>query len=295
MTDENYFELRISINPDIEDIVSEICFENFNCEGVVLAEETYKDLEMVSTTEGTLRVFLTHDSVKDIDKIKSVLKENRELMKQRGLSEEELGSWNISFEEKSNEDWSKKWKENWKVTHITDNVVIVPSWLEYTPKEKDIIVSLDPGHAFGTGTHQTTQLCVVAMEQYLDNVKNKKVAVIGMGTGILSIIAKKMGAKSVYGCDNDETVIDVAKENAKKNGVECDFELNTADKVNEKFDFVCANILHNILYEIMGDLKNLLKDDGVIALSGILDEKRDIVLKAIKEKDLKILKENHQD
>src|SRR5574344_216403 len=194
MTDENYFELRISINPDIEDIVSEICFENFNCEGVVLAEETYKDLEMVSTTEGTLRVFLTHDSVKDINKIKSVLKENRELMKQRGLSEEELGSWNISFE--------KKWKENWKVTHITDNVVIVPSWLEYTPKEKDIIVSLDPGHAFGTGTHQTTQLGVVAMEQYLDNVKNKKVADIGMGTGILSIIAKKMGAKSVYGGDN---------------------------------------------------------------------------------------------
>src|SRR5574344_1045215 len=108
MTDENYFELRISINPDIEDIVSEICFENFNCEGVVLAEETYKDLEMVSSTVGTLRVFLTHDSVKDIEEIKSVLNKNRELMKKRGLTDDELGSWEISFEEKQNQDWSKK-------------------------------------------------------------------------------------------------------------------------------------------------------------------------------------------
>lgn len=294
MSDDSYFELRISINPEIDDIVSEICFANFNCEGVVLVEEKYKDLEMISTTEGTLKVFLTRDSIKDIDEIRHVLSENRELMKHRGLSDEELGSWDISFEEKDNQDWSKKWKENWDVTHISKNVAIVPSWLTYTPKENEITVSLDPGHAFGTGTHQTTQLCVTAMEQYPEKLNGTKVADIGTGSGILAIIAKKMGAKSVYGCDNDEEVIEVAQENAIKNNVDCKFEYNTADKVTDKFDFVCANILHNILAEIMPDLKNIMADGGIMALSGILDEKKPVVLEAIEKNGLNILKENHQ-
>ena len=104
--------------------------------------------------------------------------------------------------------------------------------------------------------------------------KVAKVADIGMGSGILAICAKKFGAFYAYGCDNDETVIDVAKENAVKNNAECVFELNTADKINEKFDFVLANILHNVLAEIMGDLKNIMKDNAIMVLSGILDEKK---------------------
>ena len=289
----SYVELKISINPNIEDEVSVICFERLNCEGVVLAEEKYKDLEMVSTTEGTLKVFLTDESVKDFDLIKQILQEEREFLLAQGLSEDEIGSWDISFEEKENEDWSKKWKEHWDITHISDSVVIVPSWLEYIPKDNEIVVSLDPGHAFGTGTHQTTQLCVKAMEQY--TISAKDVADIGMGSGILSIIAKKMGANYVYGCDIDPEVIDVAKENAKKNNVECIFEENTADKVNQQFDFICANILHNVLYEIMPDLKALMKQGAKMVLSGILDEKKGIVLKAIEENSLKILKINTQD
>ena len=289
----SYVELKISINPNIEDEVSVICFERLNCEGVVLAEEKYKDLEMVSTTEGTLKVFLTDESVKDFHLIKQILQEEREFLLAQGLSEEEIGSWDISFEEKENEDWSKKWKEHWDITHISDSVVIVPSWLEYAQKNNEIVVSLDPGHAFGTGTHQTTQLCVKAMEQY--PISAKDVADIGMGSGILSIIAKKMGANYVYGCDIDPEVIDVAKENAKKNNVECIFEENTADKVNQQFDFICANILHNVLYEIMPDLKALMKQNAKMVLSGILDEKKGIVLKAIEENSLKILKINTQD
>ena len=109
------------------------------------------------------------------------------------------------------------------------------------------------------------------------------------------IIAKKLGASEVYGCDNDETVIEVAKENAKLNNVDCTFELGTADKVNKKFDFVCANILHNVLFEIMGDLKNLMNDGSKMSLSGILLEKAPIVLEAIERENLKIIDEIHQD
>ena len=292
---DNYYELYIKINPDIEDDVANICFESLDCEGVLLEEQKFKDLEMTETSRGTLKVFLrsleTPDGVDVCEFIKSKKKE----LIGNGFTEEDLGSWDCALIEKENEDWSKKWKENWEVTHISDKVVIVPSWLKYSPKETEITVSLDPGCAFGTGTHQTTQLCVVGMEQYPELIKGKKVADIGMGSGILSIIAKKFGAKYVYGCDNDPTVIDVAKENAQKNGVECTFELGTTDMINDKFDFICANILHNVLYEIMPDLKRLVKDGGVISLSGIMDNKKDIVLEAIENNGLKILKTNRME
>ena len=132
-----------------------------------------------------------------------------------------------------------------------------------------------------------------ALEKYLN--KGDSMADIGTGSGILAILAMKLGASSAYGCDNDETVIDVAKENAAINKVKCDFELKTADKLNEKYDFVCANILHNVLFEIMGDLKNLMKDGAKLSLSGILEEKKDIVLEAIKRENLKIIDTITQD
>lgn len=285
----NYFELQIKINPDIEDVVSEFFFEMLPCEGVVLAEEAYKDLEMISTTEGTLKVFLTEEPKNLAD----ILKSERELLKSRGLSDEELGSWEYVISNKPNEDWSKKWKEKWDITRVTDKIVIVPDWLEYSPKENEVVIRLEPGCAFGTGTHQTTQLCMKAIEKYMQ--KGAKVADIGMGSGILAICAKKFGAFYAYGCDNDETVIDVAKENAVKNNAECVFELNTADKINEKFDFVLANILHNVLAEIMGDLKNIMKDNAIMVLSGILDEKKPVVLDAIKKYNLQLIEEAHQD
>ena len=286
---KNYYELKISINPDMEEIVSDICFSNFDCEGVVLAEEAYKDLEMTSTTRGTLRVFLTDLK----NNPQEVLKTERELLKERGFTDEEVGSWEIVLDEKENQDWSKKWKEKWTVTHVSDKIAVVPSWLEYTPKEGEITITLDPGCAFGTGTHQTTQLCMKAMEKYMP--AGAKAADIGTGSGILAICAMKLGASSAYGCDNDETVIDVCKENAKINNINCTFELNTADKITEQYDFVCANILHNILAEIMGDLKNIMKDGAKIVLSGILNDKKDIVLEAAAKHKLKVLEIMSQD
>lgn len=291
----SYYELQIKINPAMEDIISDICFEYLPCEGVVLAEEAYKDLEMISTTEGTLRVFLQSDCHSELvseSHIKQVLFEQKNLLKSRGFTDEELGSWEISFAEKENEDWSKKWKEKWDVTHVSDRITVVPDWIEYSPEQNDeVIIKLEPGCAFGTGTHSTTQLCMLATEKYMP--ENADVADIGMGSGILAICAKKFGAEYTYGCDNDETVIDVAKENAIKNEVQCDFELNTADKINRQFDFVLANILHNVLAEIMGDLKNIMKDGAFMVLSGILDEKKPVVLEAIKNHNLELIEEMH--
>lgn len=295
--DSKYYELRLQINPDMEDLISEIFFENFDCEGIVLAEEAYKDLEMISTTEGTLKIFLRNeygDSYEDLKyDVENVLDLHRQEFLSRGLSEDELGSWEFELEEKETEDWSKKWKEQWDVTHVTNKIAVVPDWIEYQPKGDEVIIKLEPGCAFGTGTHQTTQLCMKALEKYMK--KGDRVADIGMGSGILSILAKKLGASYVYGCDNDDTVIEVAKENAKKNGVECEFELGTADKVHDKFDFVCANILHFVLAEIMGDLKNLMKTGALMSLSGILDEKKQMVIDSYQKEGLELVEEIPQD
>lgn len=295
--DKNYFELRLKINPEMEDLIAEIFFDNFDCEGVVLAEETYKDLEMISTTEGTLKIFLKDDDSTTFEDMKydieNVLDLYREEFQSRGLTDDELGSWDFELEEKKTEDWSQKWKEKWDVTHVTDKIAVVPDWIDYKPKENEVIVKLEPGCAFGTGTHQTTQLCMKALEKYMNN--GDKVADIGMGSGILSILAKKLGATSVYGCDTDDTVIEVAKENAQKNNVEATFELGSADKINDKFDFVCANILHFVLAEIMGDLKNLMKTGAMMSLSGILDEKKQMVIDAYEKENLELVEEIHQD
>ena len=285
----NYYELKIKINPEMSDIISDILFDVFDCEGIVMVEETYKDLEMIDSTEGTLKAFIRGEK----PDFEAILAEQKEILKSRGLTDEELGSWEYSLEEKENQDWSKKWKEKWDVTHVTEHIAVVPTWIEYSPKQDEIIIKLNPGCAFGTGTHQTTQLCMKALEKYF--IKGQSMADIGMGTGILSILAKKLGASEVYGCDSDETVIDVAKENAELNGEKCFFELGTADKITKKYDFVCANILHNVLFEIMGDLKNIMKDDAIMSLSGILQEKAQIVLEAIERENLKIIDEIQQD
>jgi len=322
----DYFELKIKINPEIADVVSNICFENFECEGVVSAEEVYKDdLVLVSTTEETLKAFLT-----SVEGVEAVLLKQRNLLLSRGFSEEELGSWEFEISKIENQDWSKKWKENWDVTHVSESIAVVPSWLEYTPKEGEIVIDLDPGTAFGTGTHPTTQLCMRAIEKYIK--VDDEMADIGMGSGILAICALKLGAKSAYGCDNDELVIETAIENARMNNVldRCVFEHNTADKLTKdhvalnlfqgcisecagdghcdaetssarredamyKFDFICANILHNVLAEIMVDLKNIMKDGGYMVLSGILDEKKQVVLESIEKHGLKLIEEAHQD
>lgn len=328
--DKNYFELRIKINPEIAEILSDICFENFDCEGVVLAEETYKDdLVLVSTTEETLKVYLKSvgnvaevltgkvglpahkqglcnisDTKQLENHVQQILTEQRQLLLNRGLSEKELGSWEFVIDEIENQDWSKKWKENWDVTHVSKNIAVVPSWIEYEPKKNElgldeVIITLDPGTAFGTGTHATTQLCMRATEKYMP--KGAKMADIGTGSGILAICGAKLRAEGVYGCDNDELVIGTAIENAKINNVsdKCVFECNTTDKLikrfSNEFNFVTANILHNVLADIMGELKAIMADNAVLVLSGILDEKKQVVLDAINKQNLQLIEEIHQD
>lgn len=293
VTNKTYWEVCIEINPICADIVCDIIQTEFDCEGIVTAEEKYKNLELVSTTEDTLKAYIVADII-DFDTMQSFFHSHRQDLIDKQIFNCDIGSWNITVKKQEIVDWSKKWKEHWKPSKISNRIVICPTWENYDAKENEIIVNIDPGNAFGTGTHATTQLCVNACEKYM--ATNSTIADIGCGSGILAICAMKLGAIKADAVDTDETAVETSKINAnvnKENSI--NFKTATSDVLDSnKYDFVFANILHNVLAAIMPDLKRIMKKGAKIVLSGILEGKEDVVLKAIEENNLKMIEEMQQ-
>ncbi len=188
----------------------------------------------------------------------------------------------------NDEDWQDEWKKYFHTVNITDNIVIKPSWDEYEPSDNEIVVEIDPGLAFGTGTHETTSLCVEFLEKYAQN--KKKLLDIGCGSGILMLIGKKSGVEKVVGIDIDEKVNDVVLENFSKNGINENFQViigNLVDDVNEKYDLVVSNILVDVLEKLLEDIEKILEKDATVIFSGILNEKEEGFLKKSKNYNLK--------
>lgn len=291
--DKTYWEVCIEINPICADIVCAIIQTNFECEGIVTAEEKYKNLELVSTTENTLKAYITAD-ILDFDEVQSFFKTQKQELLDKKIFNCDIGSWNVTIKKQEIVDWSKKWKEHWKPSKISQRIVICPSWEKYEAKDDEIIVNIDPGNAFGTGTHATTQLCVKSCEKYMP--AHAVIADIGCGSGILAICAMKLGAIQADAVDTDETAVQTAKINADVNKeTSINFHTAASDILpSEKYDFVFANILHNVLAEIMPDLKRIMKKGAKIVLSGILEGKEDVVIKAMEENNLKIVETLHQ-
>jgi len=150
-----------------------------------------------------------------------------------------------------------------------------PPWIPYTPAENEIVVQMDPGMAFGTGTHETTRLCLMLLERYL--TPGDRVLDVGTGSGILSIAARKLGARSAYAYDIDPVAVRVAKDNVIANGVS-DITCGVSDLLNdidrsEPYDFVCANIVADILIRMSADIGSVMKTGGLIITSGIIEGK----------------------
>ena len=188
----------------------------------------------------------------------------------------------------NDEDWQDEWKKYFHTVNITDNIVIKPSWDEYEPSDNEIVVEIDPGLAFGTGTHETTSLCVEFLKKYAQN--KKKLLDIGCGSGILMLIGKKLGVEKVVGIDIDEKVNDVVLENFSKNGINDNFQViigNLVDNVNEKYDLVVSNILVDVLEKLLEDIEKALEKGAIVIFSGILNEKEEAFLKKAKNYNLK--------
>ena len=188
----------------------------------------------------------------------------------------------------NDEDWQDEWKKYFHTVNITDDIVIKPSWDEYEPSDNEIVVEIDPGLAFGTGTHETTSLCVEFLEKYAQN--KKKLLDIGCGSGILMLIGKKLGVEKVVGIDIDEKVNDVVLENFSKNEISENFQViigNLVDDINEKYDLVVSNILVDVLEKLLEDIEKILEKGATVIFSGILNEKEEAFVKKAKNYNLK--------
>jgi ribosomal protein L11 methyltransferase len=177
------------------------------------------------------------------------------------------------------EDWATAWKKYYKPFHISDSVVVKPSWEEYEKQGEEIIIEMDPGMAFGTGTHETTRLCSQLLEQYVK--KGDTVIDVGCGTGILSIIAVKLGASHAAAIDIDEVAARVSGENCAINGVLEAIDVRKgvlADLPPQKADIVVANIIADVVIKLSSIIPSYLKDGGVLLTSGIIRERKDDVI-----------------
>jgi ribosomal protein L11 methyltransferase len=188
----------------------------------------------------------------------------------------------ISAAEITDFGWAEKWKENFHPRRIGKRITVKPSWEPYSPSPGEVIVTIDPGQAFGTGTHETTQMCLQFLEEAFDGTPTpRRVLDVGTGTGILGIAAALLGAPFTLGIDVDPKGVEVAGENARINGVEDRFHAATTPLscVEGRYDLILANVLAEILSDLKQEIAALLEPGGNLILSGILSEKGDWVAK----------------
>lgn len=196
------------------------------------------------------------------------------------------------------DDWANAWKAYYKPIRIGKHMVIVPAWEHFEPSEGDIVVRMDPGMAFGTGTHETTRLVIELLEKYVK--KGDRMLDVGTGSGILAICASKLGAQSCAAYDIDPVAVRVARENIADSGqknITCEVSdlLAQADLSGGKYDIITANIVADIIIRMAPDIGKYMKDGAVLITSGIITERKDEVLCALEENHLKkveILEDN---
>ena len=209
-------------------------------------------------------------------------------------------------------EWLYKWQENFKPTKVGERIVVKPSWEEYSAKEGDLVIEMDPGMAFGSGLHETTTLCIKALERILscnqeENIyaqeyksyqseevkrpKNLRVLDVGTGTGILAIAAVMLGAERCLGIDIDEDAVRIAKENVERNGLADKIELRTGnlmEGVDFHADIIVANLMADLVIRLAPAAAEHLEPGGIFISSGILDIKEAIVAEAVKSAGFEI-------
>lgn len=221
-----------------------------------------------------------------LDKIE-LIKDNVEKIPLFNLDK---GSGEVTTSDVFEEDWENAWKKYYKPKKIGEYVVIKPTWEAYDPKENEIIIELDPGMAFGTGTHETTMMCVQQLEKYVDD--HSVVFDIGCGSGILSIAAAKLGAKKVVAVDMDGVAAQVSQRNAKDNQVADIVEVkkgNLMDVVEGRAHVIVANIIADVIKILAPDVPAYLERNGIFISSGIILDKLEEVKNALVKNGFKII------
>ena len=216
----------------------------------------------------------------------SVLEEQLALLKERSAL-----LYRVSYKELDQEDWAEAWKVFFEPQKIGKKIVVKPTWCEYEADPDDIVLELDPGMAFGTGTHPTTALCIGLIEEYLH--KGDSFLDIGTGSGILMIAADKLGAGFVCGLDKDTVAVEVAASNLQRNGLSPrDYSLSTGnllEGIRDQYDFISANIFTHVILELLDSLPRALVPGGIFVCSGMFEKNKNLVVANMKNMGFEIL------
>ena len=302
-------QFRLKTTTEAEDIVSSM-LADLGIEGVQIEDKiplTQSDKEQMfvdilpDMPEDDGCAYLTFYLDEDVDKREMLMKVRQELEEMRAYLN--VGDCTIEESQTEDVDWVNNWKQYFHQFYI-DDILVIPSWENVEAKDSDkMVIHIDPGTAFGTGMHETTQLCIRQLKKYVTD--DTMILDVGCGSGILGMLALKFGAKYSVGTDLDPCAIDATYENMDNNGISRDqYEVmigniiddkTVQDKVGyEKYDIVAANILADVLVPLTPVIIHQLKKGGIYITSGIIEDKEEVVVEAVKKAGLEVLEVNHQ-
>jgi ribosomal protein L11 methyltransferase len=276
---ESWTQIRVEIHPNLLDAVSNFLIEQ-GSPGV--------SQEKVSTSPGRKRERLVAYFPGRLP-IRPIRKKIRAYVSE--LCRTHRSSFTLSQKRIVDSGWGKAWKEYFKPLRISPHLVVKPPWEPYRPKEKDLIVEIDPGMAFGTGSHPTTRMCLQILEEAIRNGGNpRSVLDVGTGSGILAIAARKMGIKHIVAIDIDPVAIRGARKNAALNKVSTGihFQIGSLEGIRRKFDLVLVNLLPQELLGLGPDLARRVAPGGAVIVSGFLRKQKGEIVKAMEKERLEI-------
>ena len=302
-------KFRLKTTTEAEDIVSSMLMD-LGIQGIEIEDKiplTQSDKEQmfvdilpeIDVDDGVAYISFYLEEEDDKEKILADVKAELEEMR----SYVNIGVCEIEESQTEDVDWVNNWKQYFHQFYV-DDVLIIPSWEEVKPEDEDnMIIHIDPGTAFGTGMHETTQLCIRQIRKYV--TPQTEILDVGCGSGILGMLALKFGAAHSVGTDLDPCAIDATHENMEVNGINREqYEVmigniiddkTVQDRVGyEKYDIVAANILADVLVPLTPVILNQLKQGGIYITSGIIEEKETVVVEAVKAAGLEVLEINHQ-
>lgn len=284
-----YIEMTINTSKDKKDIIEGILFDY----GIYTTEEISSDIveeldqdekdwdfidyPLLNSSEDIFALRVYPENMEDANNLKAE------------LSEKKLGQCLV--EEKDDEDWANNWKKYYKPLEIGEKLAIVPEWEDYD-NDNRVVIKINPGMAFGTGTHESTYMCLELLERYVN--KDDDIFDIGCGSGILAIAGLKLGAKKALLVDIDEKCIDASHENASLNDLEDKMEIkkgNLLDVVKGRADLIVSNIIAEIIVDEIKNLKNHMDKGGIFITSGIIKERRQMVIHALEGNGFEIIDE----
>lgn len=302
-------QFRLKTTTQAEDIVSSM-LADLGIEGVQIEDKiplTEQDKEQmfvdilpdIPDDDGTAYLTFYLDEEEDVAPV--LMNVRKELEDMRAFLD--VGECTIEESETEDVDWVNNWKQYFHQFYI-DNILVIPSWENVKPEDSDkMVIHIDPGTAFGTGMHETTQLCIRALKKYVTS--ETEILDVGCGSGILGMLALKFGAKHSLGTDLDPCAIDATHENMEVNGIRKDqYEVMIGNIIDdtavqdavgyEKYDIVAANILADVLVPLTPVIIHQMKPGAVYITSGIIEDKEQVVVEAVKAAGLEVLEVNHQ-